>query len=130
VGFGVRSDGSDGAACDAVEGGFGQVWGCGLVGARGLLCRPGLWGWGGMGVELGSLVVVLGLRWTRESRQFGYASLEFGYGGQVRVESTGDCVSQHIRHYYGFVCLYRPTSWDLASRIFPAGYEKTTRAWW
>jgi hypothetical protein len=89
VGFGVWRDGADRAACDAVEGDFGQVWFCELVSARGLLCRLRLGGW----VELGRWVVVVGLRLARESRQFGSASLEFDYGGQVRVKSTGDCVS-------------------------------------
>jgi hypothetical protein len=103
MGFGVRSDGTDGEPCQSVEGGFAQYGICGQVGRCERWLRRLIWpGW-----RIGIGFRRLGLRLGWEIEELSSALPQTRKGGKGRASYTAECISYHVRNYHGFIHCFK-----------------------
>ena len=99
MGFGVRSDGTNGEPCCSVEGGFAQYGICGQVGRCERRLRRLIWpGW-----WIGIRIRRLGLRLGWEIEELSSALPQARKGGKGRASYTAECISYHVRNYHGSI---------------------------
>ena len=103
MGFGVRSDGTDGEPCWSVEGGFAQHRVRGQLGRCERRLRRLIWpGW-----RIGIGFRGLGLRLGWEIEELSSALPQARKRGKGCASYTAECISYHVRNYHGFIHCFK-----------------------